>query len=157
MNIPEPYLIQWAISNVIALMLLFLCWKYPKSGRIGFGVIFLSAGVVNTITSVTGPHVYLEYSQFATLEIYRSFIEGFFSRHIQLFVASIAVGQFLISLGLFYGKMLLKPALIGGMIFSVCIIPLGFGAGMPVPVLMLLSLVVLYRKGNSNQSETVIT
>ncbi|MEP1093872.1 MAG: hypothetical protein ABJG78_02115 [Cyclobacteriaceae bacterium] len=141
----EAYFVRWAISNVIALMLLFLCWKYPKSGRYGFGVIFLSASIVNSLTSIFGPQNYLEYRHFAIFEFYRTFIEGFFADHIQAIVLTIAAGQLLISIGLFYGRFLFKPAVLGGILFSIAIIPLGVGAGMPVPLLMIMALFILLR------------
>jgi len=141
----EAYFVRWAISNVIVLTLLFLCWKYPKSGRYGFGIIFLSASIVNFLTSMFGPQNYLEYRHFAIFEFYRTFIEGFFADHVQAIIMTIAAGQLLISIGLFYGKSLLKPAILGGILFSAAIIPLGIGAGMPVPLLMIIALVILLR------------
>ncbi len=146
---------RWAVSNAIALILLFLCWKYPRYGRTGFGVIFLSASIVNTLTSIYGPHGYLEYRHFAIFEFYKTFIEGFFADNIRLIVLSIAAGQLLIAVGIFYGKQLLKPALVGGILFSLAIIPLGVGSGMPVPLIMIISLWVLYSKHSKNHINVI--
>ncbi len=143
---------RWAISNAIVLVLLFLCWKNPRYGRLGFGVIFLSAGIVNTFVAIYSPQGYLEYRDFAIIEIYKTFIDGVFADNIRTFVLAIASGQLLIAIGMFYNKHLLKPALIGSIIFSAAVIPLGMGSGMPVPIIMIISLLVLYFKHSSHKN-----
>lgn len=153
----EEYLLEWITANVLALVLLFLCWKYPKYGRYGFGAIFLTASVANTLNVLYSPQRYLEYRHFAILDIYGTFIEGFFSRHIIKFVLFVAAEQFLIFVGLFYGRYLLKPALLGAMIFSIAIIPLGIGSGMPAPVIMVLALWLLFAKKESKDPRSIVT
>ncbi len=153
----ETYLMEWTISNIIALILLFLCWKRPIYGRYAFGVVFLIASVVNTLTALAGPSVYLNYRDMVILKHYRIFIDSFFTYHIQEIVLGIAFGQFLIFLGLIYGRFLLKPALIGGIIFSIAIIPLGIGSALPFPIIMGLSLWMLLTKQSSKQRRTIVT
>ncbi|MEO9870603.1 hypothetical protein [Ekhidna sp.] len=139
---------QLIISNVIALALLFVCWKYPRYGRYAYGVIFLIAGVVNIMTTWAGPSVYLQYRNHVILKVYRAFIDGYFEQHIQEIILVIAIGQFLLALGFFYGSFLLKPAIIGGIVFSIALIPLGIGAALPLPIIMGFSLWVLLAKGS---------
>lgn len=153
----EEYIFEWATSNVLALVLLFLCWKHPKYGRYGFGIIFLIASVVNTSAVLSDPYQYLWYQHFVILDIYGTFIEGFFSRYIKLIVLGIALGQLVIFIGLFYGKFLLRPALIGAMIFSTAIIPLGLASGMPAPLIMILALWLLYSRRTSKKPKSIIT
>ncbi len=151
----EEYFVQWISSNVVALSLLFLCWKYQKLGQIGFGIVFLIASIVNVVTAVNNPHIYLDYKQFALLDLYVNFIDGFFAKYTQEIVLIIAFGQLLIAVGLLYGKRLFVPAVISGMIFSLAIIPLGIGSGLPVPIIMILSLWMLIRKRVTDPHLTV--
>lgn len=153
----EEYFVQWITSNVVALALLFMCWKHPKLGRFGFAIVFLVASGVNVMTVLNGPHVYLEYRHFALFNFYRSFITGFFAEHIQLIVLLIAGGQLLISAGLFVGKNLMKPALVAGIIFALAIAPLGIGSGMPVPLLMATSMWLLYTGRSSREPRSIVT
>lgn len=67
------------MSNAIALTVLGLAWKVPTVGRISPGVIFLLASIVNTYTVLTTPVADLLYKDFAVLEIYRQFIDGWFT------------------------------------------------------------------------------
>jgi hypothetical protein len=153
----EEYLFQWATTNVIALGLLFLAWKYPRFGKYIFGLIFLAASIVNALTAIQGPSLYLQYKQFVILEIYERFIGGYFVGHIVQFVLGIAAFQLLISIGLLYGRFLLKPALIGGMIFMIGIAPLGLGSALPAPIILLMSLWVLFTNGTNKDHNALVT
>ncbi len=148
-------LIQILIANLVAIALLFACWRYPKQGRYAYGVVFLIASIVNTLTVLAGPSVYLEYRRYVFIKAYIIFMDRYFSQHIQQYILIIALGQFFIFLGLVYGRFLLKSALIGGIIFSIAIIPLGIGSAMPLPIFMGLSLSMLLFKKQSH-SKTLI-
>ena len=139
----QEYWPQFLISNTIALVVLCLAWKKPLAARISLGVIFVAASLANTIVSITNPADYLNYSQFAVFELYHNFIEGWFATHIQAMVLCIAAGQFLIAVGMFANDSLLKPAIVGIVIFGMAIAPLGIGSAFPCSVLLAISAALL--------------
>ena len=67
--------------------------------RIFFAGFFLWAAYFNSTTAIQSPQIYLTYASLNALPAYSRFINGFFSEHITVFVFAIAVGQFLIALG----------------------------------------------------------
>ncbi len=153
----DAYLAPWIVSNTTALILLFFCWKYPRIGRYLYSVIFLIACIVNVVTLIQIPEVYLDYGPLAFSDFYESIISGIFAENLRLIVSVIAFGQLAISLGIFFGGAFYRPALIFAMIFSIAITPLGIGAAFPVPLIMLISLLILYSKKHFARSNTVIT
>jgi hypothetical protein len=108
--------------------------------------LFIWAGIANLSTALNNPRVYLEYADFAILPFYRNFILGFFSRHISLFVAGIGISQLLIGIGLTLKGFVFKIACIGGIIFLMAILPLGFGSGSPAPLWWAIGLYLLSGK-----------
>jgi len=114
--------------------------------RVFLTAVFLWAGWINTHYAMNSPEIYLEYGKLTPVPIYKEFISGFFSSHIQFFVISIATCQFLICLGLVLSKNWIKLACIAGALFGFAIAPLGVGSGFPAGVLMAISFIILYRK-----------
>jgi hypothetical protein len=153
----DEYLAPWLASNILALVLLFFCWKYKTIGRYGYGIVFLLASVTNVIAAINNPQDYLGYGPLILLKFYETFIYGFFAEHIKEIVLAIAFGQFLISFGLFFGRFLYKPAIVGGLIFSIAIIPLGMGSGFPVPILMVISFWLLFSEKQFKAPKSIIT
>ena len=143
----EDYLLPYIISNVVSILLIFLCFKWPKVGKIVWGVIFFAAGTFNFVMAFRTPHVYIEvYGQTAVLSFYRTFIYSTFSEYTTLFVTLIASGQILVSVLLFMKKILFKLGIIGGIIFLIAISPLGIGSAFPATILMAASLYILLKK-----------
>src|SRR5687768_4032012 len=93
----EAYMIAYIISNLFALTLLFLSWKYIKLSRFIFFLLFGWASWANWTTNLNSPEDYLDYSQFTFIAFYKNFIEGWFSQHIQVVVGIIATAQALIA------------------------------------------------------------
>ena len=150
----QEYWPQYLISNTIAIVVLFLAWKKPTAGRIGLGVIFLLASIVNTVVAITNPADYLDYSRFTVLDIYRRFIEGWFADYIRPMVLSIAAGQLCIALGMFFGGRLLKTAIIGTVIFGLAIAPLGIASAFPCSVLLAIAAWMLWTPSTQSIQET---
>ena len=140
----KEYWPQYLISNSIALVVLFLAWKKPTAARLSFGVIFLAAGIVNTLVAITNPADYLNYGKFAVLQIYRDFIDSWFADHTRQIVLSIAAGQLFIALGMFMDGRFRKPALGGIVIFGLAIAPLGIGSAFPCSVLLAIAAIMLW-------------
>lgn len=147
MNDFNDFLIPYAVSNLIGLLLLWLNWKRPRAGLIVFGIVFLLAGIFNFYTASTTPEDYQQYASWAWIDFYVEFITGFFKHHAGTIVKIIALGQILIGAMLLTKKGRMKlPAVIGGIIFFVAIAPLGLGAAFPATLIMALGLFMGYKR-----------
>jgi hypothetical protein len=142
----REWLIPYIISNIVFLLSIVAALKRPMWTRIFFAGFFLWAAYFNSTTSIQSPEIYLNYSTLNALPTYRKFINGFFSEHITVIVFTIAVGQFLIALGLILNKNWVKLACIGGIIFGLAIAPLGVGSGFPSTVCMAIAFFILFKK-----------
>ena len=132
------------ITHVLTFLLIFICYKWPKIGKVVWAVIFIAAGLFNIYSVISDPQQYVTtYGQHA-IPLYQKFIFSLFSTNTILFVAMIAAGQILVGLFLFMKKMPLKLGVLGGILFLVAISPLGVGAAFPSTLLMAFSLVLMY-------------
>lgn len=146
----QEYLLPYIISNIIGLILIFICYRWFKAGRIVYGLIFLAAGIFNFYTAGKSPETYVEiYGSTALFSFYRDFIYGIFSQHTRLFVRLIAMGQITVGILLFTRKIYFRMGIVGGIIFLLAISPLGVGSAFPCPVLMAFGLYLLFRKGTN--------
>jgi len=100
----DEHIVPWIISNVVSLVLLFVCYKWHRVGKYFFSFIFLTASIVNTLTAIRDPQMYVDVYGKLAFSFYKGFIYGFFARHTTAIVLSIAAGQLLISIFLFLGK-----------------------------------------------------
>jgi hypothetical protein len=140
------FIIPLIISNVIGLLLLVTCWKSPRIGRLLMFILFIWAGITNWRTATNSPEDYLDYGNYTFIPLYREFINGWFSHHIVLMVGFIATCQLIIGLSMLSRGFVFKLGAIGGMIFLVCIIPLGISSGFPFPIIGTLAFYFLFRK-----------
>ena len=139
--IPEGYIGPYIATNLIAAGLIVAAIKWPRRTRILFAFIFLLAGLVNAYTAITDPKDYLNYREFAVLDTYKEFIDGFFKKHTQPCVLAIALGQLITGILLLMKNDRLRGlGVIGGAIFFVAIIPLGIGSAFPCPLLSTVAL-----------------
>jgi len=147
MNLQEN-LVPYLISNIISLILIFICYKYTKTGRIIFGIIFVLAGIFNIYEAFKSPDIYARvFGVTAVFPFYKKFIYGFFSSHASLIVSLIGGGQIAVGLMLFTTS-LYKIGVIGGIIFLLAIAPLGVGSAFPSTVLMAVALFFIYQKSS---------
>lgn len=142
MNI-QDYWFPYTITHVITFALIFICTKWPKIGKVAWGIIFILAGIFNIYTGISNPHAYIDYGQHA-VGLYRKFIYGVFSSYTSLIVSLIALGQILVGIFLFMKRTPFLLGILGGIIFLVAISPLGVGSAFPSTLLMAISLVLLY-------------
>jgi hypothetical protein len=135
--------IPYVITHIISFLLIFICCKWPKIGKVAWGIIFVLAALFNMYLGNSNPQKYVEYGQGA-VGLYQKFIYGIFSSYTSLIVSLIAFGQILVGAFLFFkGKPFLLGVL-GGIIFLVAISPLGLGSAFPSTLLMSISLILLY-------------
>lgn len=83
----------------------------------------------------------------AELELYRSFIHGFFSEYTQAIVLAITFGQLSVTALISCNGDLLKLGVLGGVIFFIAIAPLGIGSAFPSTLLMAIALIAMRRFG----------
>ena len=132
-------------SNIVALLMVFACWRWRTVGRWMFVLLFAWAAQMNLRTAITRPDVYLEYAPLAYSEAYRHFILGYFARHITAIVGTIAIGQLLIAILISLRGRAVRLGLTGAIVFLVAIIPLGIGSGFPATPIMALAAGLLLR------------
>ncbi len=140
----QQMIIASIVSNIVAMLLLYISWKQKNTARILFAALFIWAAITNWITANNNPEVYLDYGKYA-ISSYKKIIYGDFAGHISGFVSLIAIGQLIIGLGLLARGMIVKLSCIGGIIFMLAIAPLGFGAAFPFSITSSVALFLLYR------------
>lgn len=142
----KEWLIPYIISNIVFVLSIVAAIKRPMWTRMFLAGFFLWAAYINSTLAILSPETYLTYATLNALPIYSRFINGFFAEHITVFVVAIAVGQFLIALGLMLNKRWVQLACIGGIIFGLAIAPLGVGSAFPATVCMAIAFFILLKK-----------
>jgi hypothetical protein len=133
-------------SNVVALLMVVVSWRWRNVGRLLFVLLFLWASQLNLRTAIGNPAVYLDYAPLAYSNTYRDFILGTFARHITPIVCAIAVGQFAIAALVSLRGRAVQLGLAGAIVFLLAIVPLGVGSGFPATLTMALAAAILLRR-----------
>jgi hypothetical protein len=141
--------IAYAISNLVALVLLWACWERPAWGRLLFFLLFAWASWTNTSTVLQAPDNYIGYAQYTFSDWYAQFIYGFFAEHTQTIVLSIAACQALIAVSMLLRGWFFRLGAVGAIVFLLAIAPLGTGSAFPCTLIMALAMWLLYRKGST--------
>jgi hypothetical protein len=137
---------SYATSNLVAFILLFSSiWK-PATARFLYTLLFLWAGYVNFNLATSDPVTYLSYADHAILPFYKSFIQGWFSKHIESIVLTIAVIQFIIALSMWVKPPLFRVGACAGIIFLLAVAPLGLASAIPATIIMATGLIILFIK-----------
>lgn len=143
----DTYRLLLIVSNIIALALLFISWKWPRVSALFFSFLFAWASWMNWSTVLQTPERYLEYASFTWSDLYKEFINGWFSLHIRLVVGFVATCQGLIALSMFFNGWIFRIGAIGAIIFLLAIIPLGVGSGFPCTLILSIAMWMIYRSG----------
>lgn len=155
MNLKE-FLTPYIITNIFALLMLLVCWKKPRTGKIVWGFVFLGAGLFNLFHGITNPSAYLNYADMAVFPFLRDFINGPFSQVTMPIIALIAVGQMFVGFFLLYrSRRMNRVGLAGGIVFLVSIAPLGFGSAFPASLVMAAGLILILIQLPSNRQPTM--
>lgn len=141
--------IAYSLSNLVAVLLLWACWKKPLWARVLFFLLFAWAAWLNSTTALTTPAMYTGYAQYAFSEWYRQFINGFFAAHTVPIVLTIAAGQAGIAIGMLAKGPLFRLGATGAIIFLLSIAPLGIGSAFPCTLVMAAGVWMLYREGGT--------
>jgi hypothetical protein len=123
------------LANVIAVIIVFLCWRWRVAGRLSLVALFLWAGQYNLRSAFLHPEQYLAYAQLAYFARYQQFILGFFARHTTAVVATIAVGQLAVAVLIALRGWAVYLGLAGAIVSLVAIAPLGSGAAFPSTII----------------------
>ena len=142
MNSPDVW-IPYVNTHVLTFVLIFICFKWPRIGKVAWGIIFILAGIFNLYTVISNPQAYLVYGSHV-VGLYQKFINGIFSSYTSLIVSLIASGQILVGIFLLMKRTLFLLGIVGGIIFLIAISPFGIGSAFPSTLLMAISLVLLY-------------
>jgi hypothetical protein len=137
---------MYVAANLLGLAILALAFWRPAAARWVWVAIFVWAASANTITVATEPWAYLAYGGLTPSTLYRVFINGWFSAHIQPFVLSIAVGQLIIAILLSRVGDARKLGVAGASVFLLAIAPLGVGSGFPFSLIAIASLLTMERR-----------
>lgn len=146
MNDLKEYLVPYIISNFLFAISVLAALKRPMWARIFLAILFLWASYINSRSVIRTPEIYLDYARLTPVHLYKEFINGLFSRHIQLFTISVAIGQFCIFGGFLLNDGWVKMSCGGGIIFGLAIAPLGVGSAFPATVLMAIACLILSMK-----------
>jgi hypothetical protein len=152
----NEFLVPYVISNLIALALVWICWKRSHLGIILFGILFILAGLINLYMATFSPEVYQEYATGVLFEFYADFIRGFFKDHAALLVTLVALGQLITGTALFIKKQPFRS--IGstlGILFLISIAPLGIGSAFPATLIMAMALFTGYKKTHNPSREKI--
>lgn len=141
------YFWGWVGFNILAVLFLVGAIKKPRWARFFYFFLFLWACITNWTISQRNPSAYLEYAELAFTNVYRDFINGWFSDHIQWSVGFIATCQGMIALSMLMKGRVFQWGCAGGIVFLVAIAPLGVGSGFPCTLIFAAGLVILFRKG----------
>jgi len=137
------YLFLYLASNAIALFLLWASWKRKRLARLLLFLVFAWASWTNWNEALTAPQFYLDYADLTFMDVYKNFINGWFSSNILLCVGFIATCQALIAVAMLLKGWVYKTACAGAIIFLIAIAPLGVGAAFPCTVIMAIGIILL--------------
>ena len=130
-------------SNVVALGMLGVSWRWRNAGRLLFVLSFLWAGCWNMYLANTRPEEYLTYAPLAYSAAYSHFILGYFASHVTPIVSAIAAGQLTVAVLIALRGRAVQLGLIGAIVFLLAIAPLGVGSGFPSTLIMAAAAAVL--------------
>jgi len=126
------------------LILVIAFWR-PQVTRVLGVLIFAAAAIVNARLAMFNPTEYVQYSALTLSTVYRDFIYGWFSGHVQLLVLPVAAGQLVMAVLLTRPKPWRRLEVTGAIIFLLAIAPLGVGAAFPFSLSLIAALLVMER------------
>ncbi len=144
---PE-YLPNWAVCNLVGLLLLAISFYIPSFSRKTWGLLMILASVVNTYMMLTDPTCYIELGVLAVPPM-QSFIYSRYFARPELIVLPIAFCQLLIGAELLFDEKssrLRKIALGSVITFFIGLVFLGVGSGFPSSLLYALTMVKCWPK-----------
>lgn len=138
--------------TLFSLVFAALSWRRPVAGRIVGGLLLAGGGLFNSYLGTTDPSAYAAFKDLALLDLYRAVIDAVFPAYGTPFILAIACGQLVSGALLLIGGRWLGFGALGGLIFSLGIVPLGIGSAFPSPLLMAIAYYLLLRHAGRQAS-----
>jgi hypothetical protein len=113
--------------------------RSAAAGRVLLSALFVWAAGTNLRIALVSSADYVNFAQFAVLDVYRTFILGFFAQHAGVIIAAIALGQAAIAFLLATNGWTRRLGYVGAIVFLLAIVPLGVGSGFPATILIALA------------------
>jgi Mn2+/Fe2+ NRAMP family transporter len=136
----------YIVTSVVSVVMLVVAWRWPRAGRLLYGLLFLAAGVFNAVTAVRTPQVYVQGFAPHALPPMREFIERVVALVPDAFVLTMAAGQVLVAAALALGRgLLFWFGVVAATCFLVALSWLGVGAAFPTNLVMAAGVVLLLR------------
>lgn len=132
--------------TIFSIALAAIAWRRPTAGRIIGGLLLLGGGLFNTYLGTTNPMAYAEFRAFAVLDVYRAVIDAVFPTYGTALILAIATGQLVSGALLLIGGRWGRLGALGGLIFSLGILPLGIGSAFPMPLFMAIAYALLLQR-----------
>ena len=126
-------------------MLALAFWR-PNAARWCLVALFAYAACWNSYIGLTRPEEYQGFASLAVLDLYKSFIEGFFRENATVLLCLIALGQAVIAVTWAIGRKALWIGAWGTCVFLFAIAPLGIGSAFPFSLVVSAAAVVVYRR-----------
>lgn len=149
MNGLEDNIVPYIISQVASVIILIVALKRTRWARGLFALLFFWASGTNLYIGITNPDIYLEYADLA-IPVYRDFINGWFSSYNHILIPLIALGQFIIAVGMLLKSIWVKLACIGSIIFLLSIAPLLVGSAFPFSITVSIAAFLIYTNDDKN-------
>lgn len=142
---PGEYRLPYLVSNVFALVLVAVAWKWPRAARIFLGAGFLLAALFNAVSSIRDPQVYVTGFGPNAVPLYQKIIYGPFAAHPRAWLLAIAAGQG-VSGALLLTRRFARLGAAGAAIFLLAIAPLGLGSAFPATLLIAAAVLLAVRR-----------
>ncbi len=150
MELFKDYLIPWAISNSLAIIILVTAIQKPKLTRLLFVLLFLWACWLNYTTVRQIPDDYLNYATLTPFDLYADFINNWFKSNVVSMVTFISFGQGLIAIGMMLKGWIVRLACLGAIVFLLAIAPLGIGSGFPATIIIAVAIYYILKNDDLN-------
>jgi len=144
--VAPQYVVPYAVSNVVALLILAAAVWWPNVGRWAIALLFGYACVYNTWIGLSKPEEYQGFADLVWLDAYRTFITGYFKDNAGWIISAIAAGQGVIAVTIAAGKRALWVGVLGTCIFLLAIAPFGVGSAFPFSLTVSVAAIIVWRK-----------
>jgi hypothetical protein len=128
-------------SNLVALIMLALSWRWKTAARLSFILLFLWAALYNFRAAFVRPGEYVSFVRLA----YSSFSLRLFLQHTTAIVAAIAIGQFAIGILVSLRGLAVKVGLSGAVLFLLGMAPLATADGFSARLIKACAALLLLR------------
>lgn len=150
MELLKENLVPWAVSNVLAILVLVTAIKWTKLARFLLFLLFAWASWLNYTTVHKTPDDYLIYATFTPFKTYSNFITHWFKSNLVAVVTKIAIAQGLIAIGLVLKGWVVQLACMGAILFFTAIAPLGVGSAFPATLIAAVATYLIIKKDDLN-------